>query len=395
MNLFRKISTFLKLWKDNKKLSTIKNSNLFDAEYYLQQHPEVTQKPHIHYFYYGWKSGFAPSPFFSTKKYLERYEDVTKKNINPLIHYIEEGKKENRVIEFDENTPTIAEWYQKKYQEEYDYKILYTNKKKKIQLFAESVSTELISFLNQFMKEDFFEINIINFKEDRKQLKELKLAISFINLKQNNYLECNTQDIFIVSSLKDIKCLLHNRTFSNHIFYYVESQSNEKERLELLNSKRVFILSNEKKVNFQKTILEYQLSELNYPESGIIYLDLDNLKQIGIEQLNQIFLKNILQEENWKVYMKDNLSYTFQLENHMIVKTTPAMPENTNFYWHEKGKRKTNRLELMIKEIETDKEEIMNIRKKETIQKILSIQKEQIIDIDENQQKLEELLKEG
>lgn len=46
----------------------------------------------------GWVQGRDPGPKFSTKKYLIEYPDVRAAKICPLIHYLQYGKNENRIV---------------------------------------------------------------------------------------------------------------------------------------------------------------------------------------------------------------------------------------------------------------------------------------------------------
>lgn len=77
------------------------NSDLFDAEWYLEQNPDVKRSgvdPVWHYLMFGWKEGREPSLFFCGNKYLETYSDVAKAKVCPLLHYLLFGKKEHRRI---------------------------------------------------------------------------------------------------------------------------------------------------------------------------------------------------------------------------------------------------------------------------------------------------------
>ncbi|KAB2791315.1 hypothetical protein F9K87_22965 [Brucella anthropi] len=49
-----------------------------------------------HYLEYGADKGHDPSPDFSTGEYLKRYKDVAKARMNPLLHYLRNGKEEGR-----------------------------------------------------------------------------------------------------------------------------------------------------------------------------------------------------------------------------------------------------------------------------------------------------------
>ncbi|PRM91348.1 hypothetical protein CJ672_09695 [Arcobacter cryaerophilus gv. occultus] len=103
----------------------IRNSNLFDKEYYLNQNSDVNSKkinPLKHFIKHGWKEGRNPSKEFDVRFYLNTYPDILNANINPLIHYINYGKKEGRItskildnftrlnLKEESIFPTIPEW---------------------------------------------------------------------------------------------------------------------------------------------------------------------------------------------------------------------------------------------------------------------------------------------
>lgn len=72
---------------------------LFSPAYYLERYPDVAKSglnPLVHYLRFGAAEGRDPHPLFSTSYYLERYPDVAKKGFNPLLHYIRFGTKERR-----------------------------------------------------------------------------------------------------------------------------------------------------------------------------------------------------------------------------------------------------------------------------------------------------------
>lgn len=79
----------------------IESSSLFDADWYKEQNPDVTEAkidPLEHFLRYGAREGRDPSPRFSTTKYLQNHTDVQASNMNPLIHYILYGKAEGRIL---------------------------------------------------------------------------------------------------------------------------------------------------------------------------------------------------------------------------------------------------------------------------------------------------------
>lgn len=83
----------------------IKESGLFNAEFYLEENLDVKGSginPLLHYLVNGGFEGRKPNPLFDSSFYLESYSDVRNKSINPLLHYILWGKKEGRHINREE-----------------------------------------------------------------------------------------------------------------------------------------------------------------------------------------------------------------------------------------------------------------------------------------------------
>ncbi|WP_025345628.1 hypothetical protein [Sulfurospirillum multivorans] len=79
---------------------TIKKSGLFDERYYLTTYEDVRKKdidPVKHYLKSGWKEGYNPSKYFDTNYYLDNNLDVKERGLNPLVHYIKFGYYEGRL----------------------------------------------------------------------------------------------------------------------------------------------------------------------------------------------------------------------------------------------------------------------------------------------------------
>ncbi|WP_236189920.1 glycoside hydrolase family 99-like domain-containing protein [Pseudomonas pharyngis] len=78
----------------------IRNSGMFDADYYLAMYPELKKlnlDPIRHYCGFGWYEGKNPSDDFDTVGYLETYKDIQAANINPFWHYVVSGASEQRI----------------------------------------------------------------------------------------------------------------------------------------------------------------------------------------------------------------------------------------------------------------------------------------------------------
>jgi GT2 family glycosyltransferase/glycosyltransferase involved in cell wall biosynthesis len=82
----------------------IRESGLFDAEYYLAGNPDVVRAeldPLDHYVTSGWREGRRPSAAFNALAYLEANPDVAAAGIDPLLHWIRRGHLEGRRLESD------------------------------------------------------------------------------------------------------------------------------------------------------------------------------------------------------------------------------------------------------------------------------------------------------
>lgn len=90
-----------KIYNLTRQIRVIKNSNLFDEQYYLSSNPDIAAQkidPIKHYLTYGWRELRNPSLCFDTSYYLSNNADVKESGVNPLLHYIQLGKKQQRTI---------------------------------------------------------------------------------------------------------------------------------------------------------------------------------------------------------------------------------------------------------------------------------------------------------
>ena len=85
-----------------RQVALIESSRWFDAKWYLAQYPDIARdstmsaNPARHYLLMGGFEGRNPSPEFDSAYYLENNPDVVQSGINPLVHYIKFGEKEQR-----------------------------------------------------------------------------------------------------------------------------------------------------------------------------------------------------------------------------------------------------------------------------------------------------------
>jgi len=86
-------------YQNHPVISVLARSATFDADYYLEQYPDVAQSgmhPLVHYALYGFSEQRNPSEYFDSNYYLQNNPDVDKTGINPLLHFCEVGWKELR-----------------------------------------------------------------------------------------------------------------------------------------------------------------------------------------------------------------------------------------------------------------------------------------------------------
>ncbi|MBP2547681.1 glycosyltransferase involved in cell wall biosynthesis [Neorhizobium galegae] len=86
-------------------LRDVRNSALFDADYYRTTYPDVSESgldPATHFVVHGWKEHRNPSATFDTAFYLTENPDIANGNINPFLHYVRHGRQEGRRISASE-----------------------------------------------------------------------------------------------------------------------------------------------------------------------------------------------------------------------------------------------------------------------------------------------------
>ncbi len=89
------------------EIKKIKESGLFDPDWYLKQYPDIAalnMDPIEHYCWLGARLRRNPSACFETSFYITSYPDAAESDINPLIYYIDIGKsKGHKTVPPQEN----------------------------------------------------------------------------------------------------------------------------------------------------------------------------------------------------------------------------------------------------------------------------------------------------
>ena len=95
----RAIVWIFKRFRDRADVHLIRQSGIFDGEWYLERNPDVRAAridPASHYLRYGAWEGRNPSSRFDSAWYLFQYPDVAIAGANPLVHYLRHGAREGR-----------------------------------------------------------------------------------------------------------------------------------------------------------------------------------------------------------------------------------------------------------------------------------------------------------
>lgn len=83
----------------NPDADLIRESGVFDSDYYLEQYPDVAEAgtdPVAHYLRDGAREGRNPSPMFDTRYYLKNNPGIAQFGMNPLVHFCTTGWRELR-----------------------------------------------------------------------------------------------------------------------------------------------------------------------------------------------------------------------------------------------------------------------------------------------------------
>jgi len=166
-----------------KNLRLIKESGLFDEDFYLENNIDVKGSgldAASHYLIYGGFEGRNPSEKFDSAFYLLQNPDVKSSGINPLIHFIEYGENEGRPpVEHTSalivKNPAIDEEYDE-HALNLPVKIVVKNPKKLQSFVLENDGK--IEFINLY----FDRIYVINLRRRQSKLIEIVQKLKRLNI---------------------------------------------------------------------------------------------------------------------------------------------------------------------------------------------------------------------
>ena len=322
--MFNKIKYIVKKkYNDRINIELIRKSNLFSKKYYLLENPEVNMDAAKHYYYYGYKENKSPSYDFSNDAYLKMYKDVNKSDINPLIHYLKYGKKENRKI-LKDNGYSISELYYKIYNTFYNYNLYNTDfNNKRINLFIENNSQLDIKLLDKiiaFCNNDKVTLRIIYNSFDISSLKKIfskkTINTEYIYLNSNDYIFIGNEEYIISNGIKTAFALLNSNLEDRKIFLYLNDyKENLEDSFWIMNlcasGKVEFITDNNNLIdNINIYNLEYELKKQFH--SRKIYYYNNSMFIAGVLMLNNLFLKGIYDSKNYTIHAVSNkMKYHF------------------------------------------------------------------------------------
>lgn len=96
-----------KAWNRLKRLMSIDRGRIrallepsFDIAFYVNRYRDIARvaDPLAHYINHGWRELRDPTPWFSTRRYLELHPDVKASGHDPFYHYLRWGRTEGREI---------------------------------------------------------------------------------------------------------------------------------------------------------------------------------------------------------------------------------------------------------------------------------------------------------
>lgn len=340
--------------EDEKNIELIRNSKYFDEKYYQLENPSVKGDLCKHYYYYGWKEGKSPSYLFSNDYYLKNNKDVKTAGINPLLHYITYGKKENRPIEKD-NGLSLRKIYEKIYHAPYNYKLYMCDTKiKRINILFDTIDdsisrmASLFQSITTYCQNNDYQLRIVysleaDFEYLKQFLLENKIVLPsqtiFLNLKSSNYLEVSPNEKYICTSWKNTKALINTNIIDSNIYYYLEDYqglpASEYYQVSNLvyNSQITCLVPDQDYLNnLKKCTLKFQNNNLKFTENNTnqLYCDFKDMFLVGVELLNKIFLNKVLDSDKWMINILDNTNnYKFHFDTDVKIRNVKEIEPDT------------------------------------------------------------------
>lgn len=195
-------------------------SELFDHEYYISNYNlglKNSSEAIKHYLTIGFKENYNPSNVFITADYLNRYDDIKKRGINPLVHYLRYGKKEERIGLKQEEYKNFRDFYN------VESALKKLDERTLVLIFLENIDNSYKCIKNIINNNDNFKIKLLNYKnysnENLTQFKKLN-DVDIVNFHIADSYEniINSINKIILNSNSDVIFIKDNIiTFKNFI----------------------------------------------------------------------------------------------------------------------------------------------------------------------------------
>ena len=328
---------------------SLKESELFDENYYLKKYPNIKKSeinPLLHYIIIGYKKGYNPSLIFDGNFYLNSYEDIKESGYNPLVHYVLYGKNERRIIKTG-----LEDYDLKRYSPKDIDNILSALNSEKIVIIIYihndfENSEKCITSILENTKVNYELILINDCSTDRRVTNLLNQLESLNNLtvKQNTAKIGFIKSVYkeIKNSKGDILLIKSNIIVTNRWLQKIVIAAYSDEKIGTINplSINTKFLSDtiSDTIDFQQLntneiallierASEHLKHEVNYPDESCIFIKrkvIDNIGQFDVDKTNDIyknFYKKISDNNSLKNIVDDSTYVFNNIESYENVST--------------------------------------------------------------------------
>lgn len=351
---------------DKKNMLLIKNSGYFDEEYYLNNNKDVKEEKIDalkHFYFNGWKEGRNPSQKFDMSLYSQYFGKVKE---NPILHYLQ---NKNQYVDFvipsskDGTVTDIIKTYRKI--NSLNAKISNERKKHRINIVFEEFEEKIffdgkgvpLLLAIKLCNENNYDLRIISSNVDASIFYDFikfnnlsfKGNIEFFSINYNMYLDISKYDYFLGTSWSSVETILNIPFIKSQIFYLVQDAEfnyygvgdtylrafntlNNERVTPIVDSKILYDYLVLKGINnvknngiyfepsFSKELLKPSPKTFKNKEKyNLLYFATPSNKQglfyFSLEVLDKALKKNILNSNEWNIYVLGNTNQQIIFED--------------------------------------------------------------------------------
>lgn len=256
------------------------------------------------------------------------------------------SNKKNKKSKKKEKISTIENIYDKLYCYHYYFKTyIRADNYKRINLFFDNIDgsinefKNLFSFLIDYCESNAYDLRIIYNNADFEEFNQflnnnnivLKDNVTFLNFKDDNYLDIGLDEKFVCTSWKSAKSLINTYTINSVVYFYLGdlNECTPEECLQIYNIcyyPNVVILYDDivnlnkiKKIDY-----DYEINANKKTNKGdkLLCIDFNERFIEAIEFLNYLFFNSIIDIDEWDIYMiSKNINSTFYLNFDLKINT--------------------------------------------------------------------------